>query len=42
MCDDVFAESLSSSERPESGGLLGDMIACLDSESATWVKPAPL
>ncbi|XP_043089803.1 uncharacterized protein LOC122338574 [Puntigrus tetrazona] len=35
-------ESLSSSERPESGGLLSDMIACLDSESAAWVKPAPL
>ncbi|XP_016134942.1 uncharacterized protein [Sinocyclocheilus grahami] len=34
-------ESHSSSERPESGGLLGDMIACLDSESAAWVKPAP-
>ncbi|KAF4116207.1 uncharacterized protein LOC131536836 [Onychostoma macrolepis] len=35
-------ESHSSSERPESGGLLSDMIACLDSESAAWVKPAPL
>ncbi|XP_016344039.1 uncharacterized protein LOC107690271 [Sinocyclocheilus anshuiensis] len=34
-------ESLSSSERPESGGLLSDMIACLDSESAAWVKLAP-
>ncbi|XP_050957498.1 uncharacterized protein LOC127158379 [Labeo rohita] len=34
-------ESLSSSERPDSGGLLSDMIACLDNESAAWVKPAP-
>ncbi|ROL27976.1 hypothetical protein DPX16_11106 [Anabarilius grahami] len=37
-----FSESHSSSESPESGGLLNDMIACLDSESAAWVKTAPL
>ncbi|KAK9977567.1 hypothetical protein ABG768_019374 [Culter alburnus] len=34
-------EPHSSSESPESGGLLNDMIACLDSESAAWVKTAP-
>lgn len=38
-----FAESQSSiSESPESDDLLNDMIACLDSESAAWVKTAPL
>ncbi|XP_067285013.1 uncharacterized protein [Pseudorasbora parva] len=31
-----------SSEIPESEDLLNDMIACLDSESAAWVKTAPL
>ncbi|XP_056309482.1 uncharacterized protein LOC130221159 [Danio aesculapii] len=35
-------ESHSGSARPESCGLLNDMIACLDSESAAWVKTAPL
>lgn len=35
-------ESHSGRARPESGGLLNDMIACLDSESAAWVKTAPL
>ncbi|XP_039542975.1 uncharacterized protein LOC120489856 isoform X2 [Pimephales promelas] len=31
-----------SSVSPESDDLLNDMIACLDSESAAWVKTAPL
>ncbi|XP_065135519.1 uncharacterized protein [Paramisgurnus dabryanus] len=35
-------ECHSSNVRPESGGLLSDMISCLDSESAAWVKTAPL
>ncbi|XP_056609526.1 uncharacterized protein LOC130426660 isoform X3 [Triplophysa dalaica] len=35
-------ECHSSSVRPESGGLLDDMIASLGSESAAWVKTAPL
>ncbi|XP_051988129.1 interactor protein for cytohesin exchange factors 1 [Xyrauchen texanus] len=39
---DHTIEFHSSSGRPESGGLLSDMIACLGSESATWVKTAPL
>ncbi|XP_051571499.1 uncharacterized protein LOC127451107 isoform X2 [Myxocyprinus asiaticus] len=39
---DHTIEFHSSTGRAESGGLLSDMIACLGSESAAWVKTAPL